>query len=146
MPRRIPAFGDLEGIRVLRSFDESMALREHASQARHAVVVGAGFIGCEVAASLRSLDATRRALRNTTAPARRRLLPVLVPAGAMLAAALTLAVVWRPPHAPTASAPVPTAAALVAGADGHELEMAQNLDFYAWLANQPAPANGGSVQ
>ncbi len=55
VPRRIPAFPDLEGIRVLRSFDESMALREHASAARHAVVVGAGFIGCEVAASLRSL-------------------------------------------------------------------------------------------
>jgi 3-phenylpropionate/trans-cinnamate dioxygenase ferredoxin reductase component len=55
VPRRIPAFPDLEGIRVLRSFDESMALREHASAARRAVVVGAGFIGCEVAASLRSL-------------------------------------------------------------------------------------------
>ncbi len=55
VPRRIPSFPDLEGIRVLRSFDESMALREHASSARHAVVVGAGFIGCEVAASLRSL-------------------------------------------------------------------------------------------
>jgi 3-phenylpropionate/trans-cinnamate dioxygenase ferredoxin reductase subunit len=55
VPRRIPAFPDLEGIRVLRSFDESMALREHASEARHAVIVGAGFIGCEVAASLRSL-------------------------------------------------------------------------------------------
>jgi len=55
VPRRIPAFPDLEGIRVLRSFDESMALRSHASAARHAVVVGAGFIGCEVAASLRSL-------------------------------------------------------------------------------------------
>jgi 3-phenylpropionate/trans-cinnamate dioxygenase ferredoxin reductase component len=55
VPRRIPAFPDLDGIRVLRSFDESMALREHASAARHAVVVGAGFIGCEVAASLRSL-------------------------------------------------------------------------------------------
>jgi 3-phenylpropionate/trans-cinnamate dioxygenase ferredoxin reductase subunit len=55
VPRRIPAFPDLEGIRVLRSFDESMALREHASAARHAVVIGAGFIGCEVAASLRSL-------------------------------------------------------------------------------------------
>lgn len=54
-PRRIPAFPDLEGIRVLRSFDESVALREHASAAQHAVVVGAGFIGCEVAASLRSL-------------------------------------------------------------------------------------------
>lgn len=55
VPRRIPAFPDLEGVRVLRSFDESMALREHASEARHAVVVGAGFIGCEVAASLRKL-------------------------------------------------------------------------------------------
>ena len=55
VPRRIPAFPDLEGIRVLRSFDESMALREHASEARRAVVIGAGFIGCEVAASLRSL-------------------------------------------------------------------------------------------
>lgn len=55
VPRRIPAFPDLEGIRVLRSFDESMALREHASAAKHAVVIGAGFIGCEVAASLRGL-------------------------------------------------------------------------------------------
>ena len=55
VPRRIPAFGDLEGVRVLRSFDESMALREHASAAQRAVVVGAGFIGCEVAASMRSL-------------------------------------------------------------------------------------------
>lgn len=55
VPRRIPALPDLEGIRVLRSFDESMALREHASAARRAVVIGAGFIGCEVAASLRSL-------------------------------------------------------------------------------------------
>ena len=55
VPRRIPAFPELEGIRVLRSYDESVALREHASAAKHAVVVGAGFIGCEVAASLRSL-------------------------------------------------------------------------------------------
>ena len=55
VPRRIPAFPDLEGIRVLRSFDESMALREHASAARRAVVIGAGFIGCEVAASMRGL-------------------------------------------------------------------------------------------
>ncbi|OBI99189.1 NAD(P)/FAD-dependent oxidoreductase [Mycobacterium sp. 1465703.0] len=55
VPRRIPAIPDLEGIRVLRSVDESMALREHASSAQRAVVIGAGFIGCEVAASLRSL-------------------------------------------------------------------------------------------
>ncbi len=55
VPRRILALPDLEGIRVLRSFDESMALREHASAAQRAVVIGAGFIGCEVAASMRTL-------------------------------------------------------------------------------------------
>jgi 3-phenylpropionate/trans-cinnamate dioxygenase ferredoxin reductase subunit len=55
VPKRIPAFPQLEGIRVLRSFDESLALRRHASDARRAVIVGAGFIGCEVAASLRRL-------------------------------------------------------------------------------------------
>ena len=55
VPRRIPSLPDLEGIRVLRSYDEAMALREHAGRARRAVVVGAGFIGCEVAASLRKL-------------------------------------------------------------------------------------------
>ncbi|OBG92697.1 pyridine nucleotide-disulfide oxidoreductase [Mycobacterium sp. E3251] len=55
VPRRIPTLPDLEGIRVLRTFDESMALREHASACQRAVIVGAGFIGCEVAASLRSL-------------------------------------------------------------------------------------------
>lgn len=54
-PKRIPSFPDLAGIRVLRSFDEAVALREHAASARRAVIIGAGFIGCEVAASLRKL-------------------------------------------------------------------------------------------
>ena len=55
VPKRIPSFPDLAGIRVLRSFDDALALREHAGSARRAVIVGAGFIGCEVAASLRKL-------------------------------------------------------------------------------------------
>lgn len=55
VPKRIPSFPDIEGVRVLRTFDESMALRKHAAQAHRAVVIGAGFIGCEVAASLRGL-------------------------------------------------------------------------------------------
>jgi NADPH-dependent 2,4-dienoyl-CoA reductase/sulfur reductase-like enzyme len=55
VPKRIPTFPDLPGIHVLRSFEESMALRERAASARRALVVGAGFIGCEVAASLRGL-------------------------------------------------------------------------------------------
>lgn len=53
VPRRIPALGELDGIHVLRSFDDCLALRERASSARRAVVIGAGFIGCEVSASLR---------------------------------------------------------------------------------------------
>lgn len=55
VPKRIPSFPDLEGIRVLRSLDDSAALRAHSSTAQRAVIVGAGFIGCEVAASLRQL-------------------------------------------------------------------------------------------
>ncbi len=55
VPRRIPSFPDLDGIHVLRSYDESQSLRQRADSARRAVVVGAGFIGCEVAASLRAL-------------------------------------------------------------------------------------------
>ncbi|HEU0190191.1 MAG TPA: FAD/NAD(P)-binding oxidoreductase [Mycobacterium sp.] len=55
VPRRIPSFGDLDGIGVLRSYDDALELRRRAATARHAVVVGAGFIGCEVAASLRRL-------------------------------------------------------------------------------------------
>ena len=55
VPKRIPSFPDLDGIRVLRTLDEAMELRAHAASARRAVIVGAGFIGCEVAASLRKL-------------------------------------------------------------------------------------------
>lgn len=55
VPKRIPSLPDFDGIRVLRSWDEAMELREHAGRAQRAVIVGAGFIGCEVAASLRTL-------------------------------------------------------------------------------------------
>jgi NADPH-dependent 2,4-dienoyl-CoA reductase/sulfur reductase-like enzyme len=55
VPKRIPSFPDLDGIHVLRNFDESLALRQEAGSARRAVIVGAGFIGCEVAASLRGM-------------------------------------------------------------------------------------------
>ncbi|WP_165683420.1 FAD-dependent oxidoreductase, partial [Mycobacteroides abscessus] len=48
VPRRIPTFPDLAGVHVLRTADDSFALRGDAENARRAVVVGAGFIGCEV--------------------------------------------------------------------------------------------------
>lgn len=44
---------DLAGVHQLRSLADADALREHAGRASAAVVVGQGFIGCEVAATLR---------------------------------------------------------------------------------------------
>lgn len=54
-PRRIPGTEGLGGIHVLRTIDDSLALRADLDGARRVVVVGAGFIGCEVASSCRSL-------------------------------------------------------------------------------------------
>ena len=54
--RRPPLPGmDLPGVHQLRTLAEAEALREAASEARSAVVVGQGFVGCEVAATLRTL-------------------------------------------------------------------------------------------
>jgi NADPH-dependent 2,4-dienoyl-CoA reductase/sulfur reductase-like enzyme len=55
-PRTLPVEGaGLPGVFSLRSIDDAAAIREAAAQARDAVVVGSGFIGMEVAASLTQL-------------------------------------------------------------------------------------------
>jgi NTE family protein len=56
LPRALDAPGaDLPGVFTLRSLDDATAIREAATQTRDAVVVGSGFIGMEVAASLTEL-------------------------------------------------------------------------------------------
>jgi NADPH-dependent 2,4-dienoyl-CoA reductase/sulfur reductase-like enzyme len=56
VPRTLEVQGaDLAGVFKLRSVEDAAAIREAASQARDAVVVGSGFIGMEVAASLTQL-------------------------------------------------------------------------------------------
>jgi 3-phenylpropionate/trans-cinnamate dioxygenase ferredoxin reductase component len=60
-PRRLPIPGaDLDGVLYLRSVDDSDALRERLDRGGKVVVVGAGWIGSEVAASARQrgLDVT----------------------------------------------------------------------------------------
>ena len=55
-PRRLDVPGaDLDGVLYLRNVENSNAIRERAGAARKAVVIGAGFIGAEVGASLRQL-------------------------------------------------------------------------------------------
>src|SRR3954452_17201610 len=57
-PRRLRVPGaDLDGVHSLRTLADSAAIREAARAAGHAVIVGGGFIGMEVAASLRQLGA-----------------------------------------------------------------------------------------
>ncbi len=52
-PRRFPGEGgDLPGVHVIRTYDDAVALRDELDGAQRAVVIGAGFIGCEAAASL----------------------------------------------------------------------------------------------
>jgi NADPH-dependent 2,4-dienoyl-CoA reductase/sulfur reductase-like enzyme len=56
-PRRLDVPGaDLHGVFTLRSLSDSTAIREAAAETRDAVVVGSGFVGMEVAASLSGLD------------------------------------------------------------------------------------------
>jgi NAD(P)H-nitrite reductase large subunit len=53
-PRRLDVPGaEREGVFMLRRLDDSRRIREAAEGARHAAIVGAGFIGMEVAASLK---------------------------------------------------------------------------------------------
>jgi 3-phenylpropionate/trans-cinnamate dioxygenase ferredoxin reductase subunit len=54
--RRFPTPGrDLEGVHDLRTFEDADRIRNEAITNRRVVIIGAGFIGCEVAASLRTL-------------------------------------------------------------------------------------------
>ena len=55
-PRKLDAPGfDLDGVFTLRTVGNSRAIREAAADAEKAVIVGAGFIGMEVAASLNQI-------------------------------------------------------------------------------------------
>jgi 3-phenylpropionate/trans-cinnamate dioxygenase ferredoxin reductase component len=53
-PRALPGTGELAGVHTLRTVDDCLAIRDDLDAgARHVVVVGAGFIGSEVAATCR---------------------------------------------------------------------------------------------
>jgi NADPH-dependent 2,4-dienoyl-CoA reductase/sulfur reductase-like enzyme len=53
--RRLPLDAPLPWRRVVRTLDDATTLREHLTPGTHVVVIGAGFIGCEVAATARLL-------------------------------------------------------------------------------------------
>ncbi|GAC67774.1 NAD(P)/FAD-dependent oxidoreductase [Gordonia soli] len=56
-PRLLPGVADdLAGLHVVRTIDDALTLRSELAAASTAVVIGAGFIGCEVAATLTGHD------------------------------------------------------------------------------------------
>lgn len=68
-PRSLPGFAPLDGVFVLRTLDDSLALRDRlAVPGTRVVVIGAGFIGLEVAATARQRGAEVTVLEGTAAP------------------------------------------------------------------------------
>lgn len=67
--RRPPMPGlELEGVLDLRSVGDANALRHHITAGTRAVVIGMGFIGCEVAASLRQMGVEVAAIESSPTP------------------------------------------------------------------------------
>jgi NADPH-dependent 2,4-dienoyl-CoA reductase/sulfur reductase-like enzyme len=54
-PRRLPGADGVRGVHFLRTLEDALALKENLQPGRRLVVVGAGFIGAEAAASARGL-------------------------------------------------------------------------------------------
>ncbi|MFD5384360.1 NAD(P)/FAD-dependent oxidoreductase [Streptomyces sp. NPDC127074] len=54
-PRRLPFGHDLAGVHVLRTLDETLTLRAQLTAGPRVVVIGAGFLGSEIAATTRGL-------------------------------------------------------------------------------------------
>jgi 3-phenylpropionate/trans-cinnamate dioxygenase ferredoxin reductase component len=77
-PRRLDIPGaDLEGVAVLRTLGDSDALRAVIERGGHLVVVGAGWIGCEVAASARQKGMDVTLVEPSSVPLERVLGPEL---------------------------------------------------------------------
>lgn len=75
-PRRLPG-PDVPGLHVLRTQDDAAALRDDLLRERSLVVVGGGFLGCEVAASARRLGVDVDLVELLDGPLTRVLGPVM---------------------------------------------------------------------
>ena len=66
--RRLPGQPDWKGVHVLRSLSDSLSLRDELEPGRRVVVIGAGFIGLEVAATARMRGCDVTVLEGAPAP------------------------------------------------------------------------------
>ncbi|MEV8630320.1 FAD-dependent oxidoreductase [Streptosporangium sp. NPDC051023] len=80
-PRRLPVPGPVAGRHVVRTLEDAATLRAELTPGTRVLVIGAGFIGCEVAATARVLGCPVTVVAPEAAP-------MLRPLGAELGAAL----------------------------------------------------------
>ncbi|MEU7746126.1 FAD-dependent oxidoreductase [Nonomuraea sp. NPDC049158] len=66
--RRLPGTDDLAGVHTLRTLPDALALKERLRPGRHLVIVGAGFVGAEVAATARGLGVRVTLLESGPVP------------------------------------------------------------------------------
>ena len=67
-PRTLPGIDVGSGIHVLRTIDDAQAIRDSIRSSKRLVVVGAGFIGCEIAASARQVGCHVDLIEGLSAP------------------------------------------------------------------------------
>ena len=72
-PRPLPGQPDLDGVTMLRTLDDSLALRRRLEDQQRVVVIGAGFIGLEVAATASQTGCVVTVLEGAPAPMMRGL-------------------------------------------------------------------------
>jgi NADPH-dependent 2,4-dienoyl-CoA reductase/sulfur reductase-like enzyme len=70
-PRQLPAWEGLPGVHTLYTLSDCLRLREQLADSRDVVVVGAGVLGCEMAATARKLGATVTIVDPLPSPMRR---------------------------------------------------------------------------
>jgi hypothetical protein len=81
--------------------------------------------------------ASKRSRRWWLAPS------ALVPVGGVAAAALAVALIWQNPEIPAASMQSTVISDLDILLEGEELDLFEELDFYAWLLEQPEILDAG---
>jgi len=66
--RTLSGLGNGSGVHALRTIDDALALRESVQPGKRLIVIGAGFIGCEIAASARQVGADVDLIEALPAP------------------------------------------------------------------------------
>ncbi|MFJ4210904.1 NAD(P)/FAD-dependent oxidoreductase [Paenarthrobacter sp. NPDC089675] len=72
-PRRLPLPGPLRGRHVLRTIEDAVELHQELREGTRVAVIGAGFIGCETAATATKLGCKVTLLEGTSGPMQRAL-------------------------------------------------------------------------